>query len=131
MLEADDQPLPAPTVTPEGLVSRQYQGQIPQQQQTGTSTTCVSTNSTTGQCERWDTQPTYSTVFVPGVITVVEGGGIVCFQNNGALNPQTREIALEFRGATGVAHRFVFEWEFIDPFPPVEQAAPTARVAAN
>jgi hypothetical protein len=129
-LEADDRALPPPQVQVTQPVARQYQGQVPEQHVTGSTTVCMSTNANTGACERWDTQPVYSTVMVPGIITVVEGGGTVCFQNDGALTPSTQLISLVFRGPGGMlAHRFTFEWEFIDPMPPA--APPGQAVAAR
>ncbi len=127
--EADDHPLGAPAVTATASTSAQYQGQVPHQEQTGTQTTCAVTDSNTGVCQRWDTQPVYATVMVPGVITVVTGGGQVCFPNTGALSPRTQELDLAFDqpGAGLGARRFKFQWQFVagGSAPPQGNAPPT------
>ena len=122
-LLADDVPVGAAVVQPGGVTSVVHQGLVPETQQTGTSTECVRTNPNTQLCEQWDTRPVYQTYMVPGPVTVYTGTGNVCFGNNGALHPGTREVALEFRTRPGVVrHRFTFEWQFAE----VGGAAPQA-----
>jgi len=127
-LVADDDVLPPPTVTPEGMTAQTHSGLVPERRQTGETTQCVRRHHETQACEQWDTRPTYATVMVPGPVTVVSGAGTVCFPNNGALTPGTQEVALEFRSPGGMSsHRFTFEWQFIQVAPPPGQQAPAQQ----
>jgi len=122
-LEADGQPLPEPTFDPQQPTAQSFNGLVPEQRQTGTETVCTYTDARTQICGRWETRPVYTTVMVPGILTVTTGGGRLCFGNNGAITPSTNLLALEFAN-TGIAvQRFVFEWELVGD-PPAQPAQP-------
>jgi len=125
-------------VQPTETTVAQFQGQVPEQHQTGTTTQCVDNDPNTGACRRWDTQPVYDTVWVPGVVQVVTGGGTVCFANNGQLTPRTQGLSLDLRMRDVSASnkyttgRFSFVWEFDSVQAPAQhpqQGRPAQSVA--
>lgn len=71
-----------------------HQGQVPMQQQTGTTTSCVKRDDY-GNCLAWDTEPTYETTFVAGSVEVHEAKGKMCFPNNGIVTQRTEQLTLE------------------------------------
>ncbi|MEM9195172.1 MAG: hypothetical protein AAGF12_38725 [Myxococcota bacterium] len=115
LLKADDQALGTAELNPQQQQVNQFQGQVPETHQTGTTEYCAYRNPDSQQCERWNTEPTYSTVYVPGIITVVTGGGNLCFANTGALGPHTQVVELQMRNIRGTGSRrnFVFEWQLV------------------
>jgi hypothetical protein len=86
----------------------QMQGSIPRQRFAGYYTTCTRYSYGT-QCSQ---QPRYITVREPAVITVVTGGGAVCFAHGGTVNPRTEQITLHMDDPNTVARRLAFRWRF-------------------
>ncbi len=96
-------------------VAQQYDGRIRQQVQTGVQKNCLAYDAQSGQCVQWEEQPVYQWRWVPGVVTVVSGGGGVCFGNQGFVTTATTELKLNLH-RTG--RTVAFEWEFASLIAP-------------
>jgi len=113
MTTNDDFSMPPTGYSAFGAQASSFQGQRPRQVIAGYTTECVQTDSETGACRRWEERPNYSTVYDPAVITVVAGGGQICFAHNGRITPQTEWVELSLLGPDG--DQIAFEWDFRDP----------------
>jgi len=69
-----------------------FQGTVAEQYQNGTTTQCVSHNSQTNQCERWEERPAYATRYVPATYYDAIGGGVVCFPNGGRVTTASDRV---------------------------------------
>lgn len=78
----------------EAPVSREYEGLVPEQHQTGSETVCSSRDSD-GVCQAWQTRPTYATVYVRGPVNVYQSRGRICFANRGIANAATEQVSLK------------------------------------
>lgn len=101
--------LTTPTVEMLPDTAQQFAGRVPQRVQTGTETVCTDRDDESGDCNRSETRPVYQTRWVPGTVTVVSGGGNICFANPGVVSTQTQVVTLRL-------HRPIrnlnFEWQF-------------------
>lgn len=87
---------------------QQMQGSIPRQRFAGYYTSCTRYSYGT-QCTQ---QPRYITVREPAIITVITGGGSVCFAHGGTVNPRTEQITLHLDDQQNVSRRLAFRWRF-------------------
>ena len=97
-----------PTLQNVQPVAQSFNGLNPQRQQTGVRRRCVDENDQ-GQCREWRQEPIYETVYVPGIVSVVTGGGSICFGNQGFVTPQTSRMELRLERP---AYTVTFEWNF-------------------
>jgi hypothetical protein len=105
----------ADKIAPNPPIQKMLAGLIAHRTQTGTSTRCVDTDPNSGACRRWDTQPVYSTVMVPGEIPVREESGQVCFPTNNVVVDTTLQMTLAvMMGDKSVAK---FRWGFLGSTP--------------
>lgn len=97
-----------PTVELYEPSAQQFQGQAPQEVEVGRSEECVKRDRN-DRCTRWENRPIYETQWLPAIITVVTGGGRICFGNGGHVTTNTTSVKLNLhRPGRTVA----FEWEF-------------------
>jgi len=96
-----------PTVQLYEPSAQQYDGRVHQQVQTGVRDVCVGTDPK-GACVAWEQRPVYQWQWVPGIVTVVTGGGGICFDNQGYVTPATSEITLNLH-RTGRTVSFAWE----------------------
>jgi hypothetical protein len=87
---------------------QQYQGYVPTEVVVRVDRVCTQQNPQ-GQCTRWTDQPVTETQWLPGIVHVHTGGGGLCFQHAGAINPATQSIRLALRRT---ARRVDFQWSF-------------------
>lgn len=104
-----DQRMVQPNIQLADPVAQQYDGRVRQQVQTGIRKNCLAYDAHTAACVQWEEQPVYEWQWVPGVVTVVSGGGGVCFGNQGFVTTGTSELKLNLH-RTG--RTIAFEWEF-------------------
>jgi len=93
-------------------VAQQFNGLNPVRRRTGTRRVCANYSRTrNGQrrCTRWRSEPVYQTVYVPGIVTVIAGGGQFCFANQGIVTPETDRVKLVLRRSGGRS----LEWEWL------------------
>lgn len=86
----------------------QMQGSIPRQRFAGYYTTCTRYSYGT----RCSQQPRYITVREPAIITVITGGGSVCFAHGGQITPRTEQVTLHLDDQQNVSRRLAFRWRF-------------------
>lgn len=113
----------ATQVWPDSSTVSTYNGRVPERRQTGLETVCTAQDQY-GVCRAWQTRPIYSTVWVPGPVSVYEARGRMCFENRG-VTPATEQLSLELRlprtgenaGYSllfgGMGKRVVFRWGFM------------------
>jgi len=97
-----------PTIQMSQNTAQQFAGRVPQRTQTGTQRVCTNRNRQ-HQCSRWENRPVYQTLWVPGTVTVITGGGSICFPNGGQVTLATQAIDLRL---TRTARSMNFEWDF-------------------
>ena len=104
----------AAQVWPEPTTFRTYMGLVPEQRETGVTSTCVARDAY-GNCTEWRSTPIYSTVMVPGPVNVYEARGRLCVANGTVVLPTTELVALHLRlrkeGSFG-SKRSEFRWGF-------------------
>jgi hypothetical protein len=105
----------ADKIAPNPAVQKIIEGLIAHRTQVGTTTRCADHDPNTGACRRWETEPRYSTVMVPGPIPVREESGQVCFPTNNVVNDTTLQMQLAIMmNEKGVAK---FRWGFTGSTP--------------
>lgn len=99
----------SPEIVDHQPTAQQYHGLNPQEQLTGYRQVCAEENRN-DECVRWERQPVYETVYVPGIVTVHNGGGQICFGNVNYITPATEGIKLVLRRpALGLEFEWLFE----------------------
>ena len=106
---ADEAPLGQGTGETVDQVAETYQGLNPVEVQTGQRIVCTRTNDQ-GRCTRRESQPVTEIQMLPGPVTVVTGGGALCFPNGGQVTPATQVIHLEMRIRSRTRD---FEWQLV------------------
>ncbi|NOY92573.1 MAG: hypothetical protein GXP55_15375 [Deltaproteobacteria bacterium] len=103
--------LQGPTIQLSPSSAQQYAGRVPIRTQTGSEQVCTRRTGPRNnrRCDRWETRPIYQTRWVPGTVTVVTGGGSICFPNGGQITLATQAIDLRLRRT---ARSMNFEWDF-------------------
>lgn len=96
------------TYEPMEATVAQFQGYVPTEVVVRVDRVCTQQNNQ-GQCLRWQDQPITETQWLPGIVNVHSGGGGVCFQHAGAVNPSTRSMRVSLRRT---ARRVDFQWLF-------------------
>ena len=110
MTSGEDIRLAGPTVQQHQPQVQQFNGLIAQEVQTGTWIRECTSRNRDGSCNRWEQRPETQIDYVPGIVTVQTGGGMVCFGNQqGHINTSIAAIALSM---TRNGQTRNFEWEF-------------------
>ncbi|MEM9072390.1 MAG: hypothetical protein AAGE52_28045 [Myxococcota bacterium] len=79
-----------------------YQGTVAQQYRAGSVTECVN-RAQNGQCNRWEERPRYETRYVPATYYEAQGGGVVCFPNQGRVTTASDRVSFSI-------NRINFRW---------------------
>jgi hypothetical protein len=106
---SDDVAIGDGTAQTDDQVAQVYQGLNPVEVQTGQQRVCTQTNAQ-GRCTRSQTQPITETQMLPGPVTVVTGGGTICFPNQGRVTPATQRLRLQMRIRSRTRD---FEWQLV------------------
>jgi hypothetical protein len=106
---ADEVPLAQGSAETVDQVAQTYQGLNPVEVQTGSRMVCTRTNDQ-GQCTRRENQPITEIQMLPGPVTVVTGGGGLCFPNGGQVTPATQIVHLQMRIRSRTRD---FEWQLV------------------
>ena len=116
-LLTDNVEIVEPTVQLDAPSQQQYNGRTRQRVQTGTQSMCVengvarsrATVTSQNPCRgRWEQRPVYENRWVPAIITVTTASGLVCFQNQGNVTPETTLVTLKMEKNR---RRLDFTWE--------------------
>lgn len=83
-----------------------YQGTVIEQQQQGMVNECVERDQN-NNCNRWEQRPRYVNVRVPATFFRTEGGGRVCFPNQGRITLASDRVAFQI-------NRTNFRWGLED-----------------
>ncbi len=108
-LLADDVEITGASAETDDQVAQVYQGLNPVEVQTGQQTVCAQSDAQ-GRGTRYQTRPITETRMIPGPVTVVTGGGELCFPNEGRVTPATQRVRLEMRIRSRTRD---FEWQLV------------------